>query len=92
MYGICYIYIRVAKKLRNQQRIQAKKMRLGEKQTVNISEKSIERNRALNAPKVYRIMVHLRTCPTDSHMCSVVNRDINCVLLADNGGSGATTE
>ena len=45
-------------------------MRLGEKTTDNISEKFIERNRRLNAPKVYHIMIHLRTCPIDSHLCS----------------------
>jgi len=43
-------------------------MTLGEKKTVNISEKTIDRNRHLNTPTVYHIVIQLRACPYDSHM------------------------
>ena len=41
--------------------------RLGKK-TKKMSEKSIERNRSFNAPKVYRIVIHLRSCIFESHV------------------------
>ena len=46
-------------------------MRLGEKTTVKISEKFIERNRPLNTLKFYCIVIDLKTI--DSHMFSIVN-------------------
>ena len=64
MCGCVYVCIRMA----NQPLIWAKKMRLGEKTSVL----KVHRN-PLNAPKVYRIVMNLRTCHFYSHMCSVVN-------------------
>ena len=43
-------------------------MKLDKKTSVNISEKSTERNRPLNAHKVYHIVLNSRMCPFDSQM------------------------
>ena len=50
-------------------------MRLGEKTTVLKFHRNPLRENGLNAPKVYRIVIHLRICPFDSqsHMCLIVN-------------------
>ena len=52
-------------------------MGLGEKTTVLRFQRKPLRGKYLNAPKVYRKMIHVhvnvRTCPFDSHMCSIVS-------------------
>jgi len=48
-------------------------MRFVEKTTVQKFQTKPLRGKYLNAPKVYRTVVHLRMSPFDSRMCSTMN-------------------
>ena len=55
----------------NQPRKLSKKIRLGEKTTVLYFQTTPLRGK--DAPKMYRIVIRLRTCLFDSHMCFTLN-------------------
>ena len=76
IHYICtYAYIHCGKIIFEINHTWAKKKRLGEKTTVLRFQRKPLRRKDLNAPNVYRkvIPVNVRTCPFDSHMCSIVN-------------------
>jgi len=58
----------------NQQRIPAKTMRLGENTSVLTFQRNQLRGTHLSThPNNDGIVIHLRTCPFNRHMCSIVN-------------------